>query len=79
MRVVWYVLTLVVLDLMIVDMTKEVAGASHYNMQFQIPSLGLISMVEGPRALIPRKSPQSQGKSPQVFMQCTASATRVRL
>ena len=47
MRVVWYVLTLVVLDLMIVDVTKEVAGTSHYNMQFQIPSLGLISMVEG--------------------------------
>ena len=40
-------LTLVVLDLMIVDVTKEVAGTSNYNMQFQIPSLGLISMVEG--------------------------------
>ncbi|CBI33393.3 unnamed protein product, partial [Vitis vinifera] len=55
------------------DVTKEVAGTSHYNMQFQIPSLGLISMVEGPRALIPRKSPQFQGKAPQVFMQCLAA------
>ena len=53
-------LVLVVLDLMIIDVAREVAGASHYNMQFQISSLGFISMFGGPRVLIPRKSPQPQ-------------------